>query len=234
MRISVDTILFDLDGTLIEPGIDFGRLNARVLQVCSEAGLDTEAWTDLPALELIDNAVAELRSTDADRAANLAITAARAIMDVEIEAATRVRPYPGVQSFLQALGQAGHKVGIVTRNCRRAADIVLQRFPLSFDILLTRDEALYVKPNPRHLLQALQAMGASAAAVLMCGDHPMDITAGKAIGAYTAAVRTDTIDLERLLQAGPDIVLERVTDLAVHLDSRLVRRGMQVGQRERG
>jgi phosphoglycolate phosphatase len=234
MRISVDTILFDLDGTLIEPGIDFGRLNAKVLQVCTEAGLDTKAWTGLPALEIIENAVASLCSTDVDRAANLAITAAQAIMDVEMEAATRVRPYPGVQGFLQALGQAGHKLGIVTRNCRRATELVLERFPLPFDVLLTRDEVRYVKPDPRHLLQALQAMGATGTAVLMCGDHPMDIAVGKAIGAYTAAVRTDMIDLERLLQAGPDIVLERVTDLADHLDNGLIRRVIEVGQRERG
>jgi phosphoglycolate phosphatase len=221
----VDVILFDLDGTLIEPGIDFAALNARVLQTCYAAGVDVLEWENLPALEIIDHAVGVLGRTDASGAANLAITANRAIIEIELEAATRVSPYPGVPEMLLGLMDAGYRVGIVTRNSRQAVQVALGRWPLRYGVLLTRDDVAHVKPDPEHLAAALSALGAVGSTVLMVGDHPMDIAAGKAIGALTAAVRSDAIGIERLRLAGPDVILERVTDLASFLDARVGQSG---------
>jgi len=189
-----------------------------VREICQQYGVDTTGWDGLPALEVLSQATARLSTRSVDQARNLAITARRAIMEVEVEAAGRVRPYPGVQEMLARLRAAGIHVGIVTRNCREAVQRVLEHSPLQFDALLTRDDVSCVKPDPGHLRAALAAMRAEGTRVLMCGDHPMDVAAGKAIGALTAAVRTDAISLERLTGAAPDLILERVTDLVDHLE----------------
>ncbi|MHB1317765.1 MAG: HAD family hydrolase [Anaerolineae bacterium] len=221
MRYRVDAILFDLDGTLIEPGIDFRALNARVLQTCRAAGVDVSCWEQLPALETLERAVGTLGRTDASGAADLAISANRAIIEIELEAAARVVPFPGVPAMLQNLIDSGYRLGIVTRNSRQAVTAFLERWPLPYQVLLTRDDVAHVKPDPRHLEAALRALGADGTTVLMVGDHPMDIAAGKAIGSLTAAVRSDAIDIERLRQAAPDMILERVTDLVSHLEVRV-------------
>ena len=228
------SVLFDLDGTLIEPGIDFPRLNARVREVCRRAGVDVAPWPALPALEILRHAVEELERVDASRATDLAITADRAIIEIELEAASRVRPYPGVSEMLQGLIDGGYRLGVVTRNCRQAVELVLERWPLPFHVLLTRDDVTHVKPDPRHLTEALVALGADGGGVLMVGDHPMDIAAGKAIGALTAAVRSEAIDVERLLEAGPDMILERVTDIVLYLDAGWFSTRTEPGVRERG
>ncbi len=234
MRLQVDAILFDLDGTLIEPVIDFAELKSRVLEVCTEAGVDASRWASQPALEIIAQAVAELEDDDADRARNLAINADRAIMQIELEAAARVQPYPGVQRMLQALIDEGYKIGIVTRNCRAAVDRVLERWPLPHQVLLTRDDVGHVKPDPRHLDAALDALEARDADVLMVGDHPMDIAAGRAIGAMTVLVRTVHMSEERIGQAAPDLVLDRIVDLMEHLDGHRCTNGARRGSWERG
>lgn len=229
MGYCVDAILFDLDGTLIEPGIDFPALNARVLGTCHAAGIDVSAWEHLPALEIIERAVEALGRTDASGAANLAIAANRAIIEIELEAAGRVAPYPGVSVMLQSLIEMGYRLGIVTRNSRQAVNAFLERWPLPYQVLLTRDDVAHVKPDPEHLEAALRALGAQGMAVLMVGDHPMDVAAGKAIGALTAAVQSDAIAIERLRQAAPDVILERVTDLMSHLETRVDKGGHRTG-----
>jgi len=222
LRYLVDMLLFDLDGTLIEPSIDFARLNGAVLAACEQAGVQIAAWRHLPALEILDRATDDLRGRDAGAAEDLAITADRVIMDIELEAATRTRPYPGVSDMLRELLDAGYKIGVVTRNCRSAVEIVLGRWPLPLQVVLTRDDVARVKPDPGHLIAALESLDAVYGRVLVCGDHPMDVAAGKAIGAVTAAVCSPAIGRERLLEAHPDLILDRITDLARYLDGALV------------
>ncbi|MGI6367784.1 MAG: HAD family hydrolase [Anaerolineae bacterium] len=217
MDLRVETLLFDLDGTLIEPSIDFGLLQNQVLALCRRAGIDPSPWAKLPTLEVISHATAQLALTDEEAAAHLALATNQAIIRIEVEAAQRVAPYPGVPEMLERLSAMGYRVGIVTRNCRQAVEAVLARWPLTCGVLLTRDDVARVKPDPQHLEAALTALGATGTRVAMVGDHPMDMAAGRAIGAATVLVRTEMLTEERLRQAEPDLVLDRVTDLVHHL-----------------
>jgi phosphoglycolate phosphatase len=214
----VDALLFDLDGTLIEPSIDFAAMKTRVLEVCLEAGVDATEWASLPVLEILAHVNARLRGHDPRMAEQLAITADRAIIAVEMQAAEQVRAYPGVIEALQHWKDSGYAVGIVTRNSRRAVDRVLSRWPLPHHVLLTRDDVPHVKPDARHLRAALEALGTPGRPAIMCGDHPMDVAAGQAIGAFTVAVRTDSVSAEALLASGPDLIVDRVIDLRDYLD----------------
>ena len=122
--------------------------------------------------------------------------------------------------MLSDLGAQGYAVGIVTRNCRLAVERILQRSPLPCRVLLTRDDTRHVKPDPRHLTDALHAMGMDGQRALMCGDHPMDIAAGRSIGAVTVGVLRPGVAPAYMAEARPDLVLERVTDLPRYLGRR--------------
>jgi len=103
--------------------------------------------------------------------------------------------------------------GIITRNCRQA---VLRVFPDAetvVGVVLTRDDAPHVKPDPRHLLAALDILGASPERSLMVGDHPMDVATGKAAGTLTAGVASGRIDLAELGRAAPDFLATSVATL---------------------
>jgi phosphoglycolate phosphatase len=212
---NIKAILFDFDGTLVEPTIDFATMRQAVLDVVGRY-VDPAPYAGMYALEMIARVEDGLRHQVA-AAECFATQAQQAIWDVELEAATRANPYPGVSEFLAELGRRGLGVGIVTRNCRVAVEQILARAPLRYDVLLTRDDVPHVKPDPRHLQVALDRLGVPAAQAVMCGDHPMDVMAGQRLGARTVGVLQPGIDASYFAQVGPDLIVPHVADILAHL-----------------
>lgn len=217
----IDAVLFDLDGTLVEPTIDFEAMNQAVHRLAEAFGHLAKGIPRLPALETIARVRGDLAKEDADRAEAFERAALEALVDIEVEASKRARAYKGAVRMLCILVEYGLKVGIVTRNCRLAAEEILRRNPLYYDVLLTRDDVPYVKPDPRHLLAALERLGSRPERAVMCGDHPMDIRAGRAIGAFTVGVLRPGMGSEVFEEEPPDLLLARVADLPHYLERAL-------------
>jgi len=206
--------LFDLDGTLIEQSIDFARMRRLAEDVLRAYGLSPDPWNGLFVLEMIEQAAEALAATaGAERARALRDEARRVVMDLELDAARGARAFAGVPDMLADLHARGLGVAIVTRNCRPAVEYVIAQNGLLCDVLLTRDDVPYVKPDPRHLLIALSRLGARGDEAVMVGDHPSDIQVGQRVGAATVAVLSPGVGPERFAEARPDLILERVTEL---------------------
>jgi len=208
---NVRAILFDFDGTLVEPSIDFDHMREAVLAVARRYGVKARSFGSMPVLEIIDQVTSTLNETHEERA--FIEEAQAAILEIELEAADQVSAYTGVPDMLAQLGTRGYGVGIVTRNCRAAVQRVMRRIPMHYDVLLTRDDVSHVKPDPRHLSAALDMLGVSGASSMMCGDHLMDITAGRRVGAKTAGVLRPGVEPSYFDTVHPDVVLPNVTDL---------------------
>lgn len=178
---NVKAVVFDFDGTLAETNIDFGKMRERIYELIKHWGLWEEGMGENRyVLEVIEAAKAKL--ADEQRRAEFDREAAQALIDVEMETCATAAPYAGVAEALGRLRQAGLKIGIVTRNCRACVEQLVQRHPLPFDVLLTRDDVELVKPDPAHLLAALRALGVEPDQALMVGDHRSDIECAVAAG----------------------------------------------------
>lgn len=214
----VRALLFDFDGTLVRPSIDFAEMQRRVLVLTAGLGVDRAPLEHLPVLEIIVHAQAALGSGSED-AQRFAAQAEALVLQIEMEAADRTGAYAGVPEMLAELKARGYGVGIVTRNCRAAVERILAREPLLHDVLLTRDDVTHVKPDPRHLLSALSALGASPDEALMCGDHAMDVFAGHQIGLCTVQVcEPGVTQATPFAEVEPDLIVTHVTELLGHLD----------------
>jgi len=88
----------------------------------------------------------------------------------------------------------------------------------SFDFVAAPSPGDRVKPEPDLLRRVAQALGVVEKDLVMIGDSPQDILAGKAIGAFTVGVKGGFLPLESLIAAGPDLLLESLDDLADHLE----------------
>jgi len=216
-QISLQAVVFDFDGTLAELVLDFTAMKGRVAGAAAAFLDPVPPPNGLPALEYAERLAALVRQTSPDAAMHFLDAVAASIREQEIEAAANARLFPETRLALAALARRGLKIGIITRNCHAAVNRV---FPDAADfvgVLLARDDARYVKPDPRHLLDALTALGADPARSLMVGDHPMDLATGKAAGTLTAGVASGRVALEELARHGPDYLARDVATLVTLL-----------------
>lgn len=161
----INTVLFDLDGTLTVPVIDFDGLRTRL---------------GLPHGVSITHALNALPAPERERGFEI-------VRDAELEAARLARAAHGAVELSNWLHGNGYATGIITRNFRAAVDVTLQALGLSFDVIITRDCAP-PKPAPDALLEALRRLGRGPDTTLMVGDFRDDMEAGRAAGAMTCLV----------------------------------------------
>ncbi len=206
----IDTVLFDFDGTLVEIDIDFAGMRSGVVALGLEYGVSADS--ELYVLESLENIFGKLLQQDADRAEDFRRRAKKLIVDIELEAAAEARVMPGADEVLRKLRYRGTRIGIVTRNCRPAVMKSLEIAGFVHDTLLTRDDVEKVKPDPQHLLDALNLLDGRPEKALMVGDHPMDVLAGKRAGMKTAAVLTSKPKAD-FAEVSPDLILEGVVEL---------------------
>jgi len=159
---TIDAVIFDLDGTLTAPILDFDLIR-RELGI--QSGPVWEALADMPAWL---------------RARNEAI-----LLHHELAAARASQLNPGTHQVTAALREAGIKQAILTRNCRRSVNITLQKHGLSFDAVITREDDA-VKPSPKPVIQLCHKLQVRPQDCLMVGDYLFDVQSGKAAGAVTA------------------------------------------------
>lgn len=212
------SLIFDFDGTLAELRLDFPAMKRRLKVLAQEYFPDALETPNVPALEWLETLVAVLKERNrAEAAWELEQRANALIKGIEIDAAHCGALFPFTRSLLNELREGGIKIAIITRNCEAAVRIVfpdLDRYCAGF---LARDHVERVKPDPDHLLQALQHLAASSESALMVGDHPLDMQAGKSAGVLTAGVWSGNASEEDLIRAGASLTARNCQELILAL-----------------
>ena len=157
-------LLFDMDGTLTEPMLDFPTIKA-------EMGIGAR-----PILEGLAEMDAESR-----RAAEAVL------LRHEERAAAESALNAGCGDLLQALRRRAIPVALITRNSRLSVETVLARHRLVFDVMVTREDAP-PKPSPEPLRLACRRLRVAEAVAWMVGDGQYDVEAGLAAGVRTVWV----------------------------------------------
>jgi HAD superfamily hydrolase (TIGR01549 family) len=156
-------IIFDLDGTLIDSPLCFKTIRKTL---------------DIPdgnyILEHIEGLPSDIRKEKL-----------KVLEEIEVAAAEKATLFPGVLEVLESAKLQGIKTGILTRNCSAVVNIVLAKFSLSFDLIVTRNEAP-PKPNPEGLLRFVSLWQIDRNNLLFVGDYKFDIDCGNAAGIRTA------------------------------------------------
>jgi HAD superfamily hydrolase (TIGR01549 family) len=160
-------ILFDMDGTLTAPMLDFPRIKA-------EMGIGPR-----PILEALAEMSPEARAA-----------AEEILHRHEEQAAADSTLNPGCVELLDWMAAHRIHVALITRNSLTSVRTVLQRHQLSIDVLITRDDARF-KPDPHPLHLACQRLNMPTADVWMVGDGRYDVEAGLAAGVKTVWVSHD-------------------------------------------
>jgi phosphoglycolate phosphatase len=209
----IEAFIFDFDGTLAIPNIDFGLMRRQVDAIAVRYGVDLVPVKHLYILEMIEVVRAQLGQVGDLRGEDFYGEAHASIVALEMDCARRGGMLPGAMEVLQVLRQQGFKLGVVTRNSASAVRTICATIDSVCDVFLPREGVRFVKPHPEHLQRALDRLDIPAQQAVMVGDGPIDISAGKALGLRTIAVLTGGDRRESLLVSRPDLILNSVADL---------------------
>ncbi|MFG3051286.1 HAD family hydrolase [Kitasatospora sp. NPDC048239] len=210
----VKHVLLDFDGPVCSvfaglPAPEVARRLREGLLIAGEqdpAGAEGE--TDPLALfRLISDARPELtESMDAELAA------------LETEAVRVARPTPGGESVLRAAARSGRLVSVVSNNAGAAITVYLAEHGLSDYVAGVFGRApgdpSSMKPNPRLLLEAMEAAGTGPEHSIFIGDAARDVEAGEAAGVTTIGYANKPGKDAKLAAAGAVVVVELMETIA--------------------
>lgn len=158
---AIEAVIFDLDGTLTQPFLDFDKIRA-------EMGLARDAGPILEALEGLP---------EPERRRCLELLRLR-----EAEAVDNSCLNPGARDALATLRAQGIPVAILTRNTQDNARRVLRRHDLTMDLVLGREEGP-LKPDPRGVFTICRRLKSEPKKTLFVGDYLHDMLCAVAAGA---------------------------------------------------
>jgi phosphoglycolate phosphatase len=178
-------VAFDLDGTLVDTAPDLvASLNA----VLAERGL---APLPLSAARVMvgrgARALIEQGFSAAGEPLDEAETPGLLARFIEIYLgciAEESRPFQGARAALDALAAAGASLCVCTNKPTNLSLALLDALGLltRFAAVVGPDRAPAPKPDPRHLLTAIEAAGGRADRAIMVGDSAVDVGAARAAG----------------------------------------------------
>jgi pyrophosphatase PpaX len=204
------TILFDLDGTLIDSIALILASYRHTILTHRGTALPDEVWLEGLGTPLR----AQFRRLTSDPAEVEAMVTTYRDHNLANHDAM-VRAYGGVLPAVAALAAGGRTLAVVTSKLREGARRGLRHCGLDryFPVVVGADDVERHKPDPEPVLKALEMLDADARTAIFVGDSPHDMAAGRAAGVAVAAALWGPFARHQLQPWQPDRWLERPGDL---------------------
>jgi phosphoglycolate phosphatase len=192
------SVIFDLDGTLIDSVPD---IHATANRVLADEGLEAQSLPQVQSFvgrgvpHLVSRLLAAAGQTpDPARQARM-VAAFLAHYETAFDL---TEPFPGVPQALDRLAAAGHRLAICTNKPEAPARTVLRHLALDhhFPVIIGGDRLPQRKPDPAPLLLARRENGGGPA--LFVGDSDVDAETAAAAGLpfllFTEGYRTAPVE----------------------------------------
>lgn len=220
------TVVFDLDGTLVDTAPD---LTAATNFVLAHKGLAPLTVAEMfPLVGHGSRAMIEagLKSHGA-RVDEPELTRLHEMFlafyadNVAVES----RPFEHIPEVIDSLRAGGANLAVCTNKVERLSKLLMRELDLAqhFAVIAGRDTYAVFKPAPGHLTQAIADAGGRVDHAIMVGDSETDIATARAAGVPCIAVSFGytTVPVRDL---SPDIVIDHYREFLPALDTVLARR----------
>ncbi|NOJ72242.1 pyrophosphatase PpaX [Paenibacillus alvei] len=205
----IRTVLFDLDGTIIDTNELIIETFLHVLRdktpspftrehIIPSMGLTLEEQIRIfTGQDQVDELVAAYREYNVTRHDEL------------------VREFPYVKEVMAELHASGIQLGVVTTKMRATTERALRMFGLIdyLSTIVTVQDVTHPKPHPEPVLRAVEALKADPVQTIMVGDSPADIQAANAAGVVSCGVAWSLKGEAVLRQYEPRHIIHDMRDL---------------------
>jgi len=208
LSLSVNHVLFDLDGTLADTAPDLAyALN----QVRREYGEPPLAYMKIRSVVSLGGA-AMIKLAFAKSPGDSGYDQIRTrFLDIYLENILReTRLFPGIERVLDTLESEDRNWGIVTNKPGWLTDPLLEKMKLSkrAGCVISGDTLPFSKPHPEPLLHACRLMNCLPAETVYIGDAKRDIEAGKNAGMPTVIAGYGYIEEDTALDSwGANLII---------------------------
>jgi phosphoglycolate phosphatase len=209
------TLVFDLDGTLVDTAPDLVAATNHALAALGLPLVPAETLRQaigFGARRMIVDGLQHtgltLPGADVDR------LLARFLDYYEPNLARESRPFEGAVAVLERLRGAGARLAVCTNKRLYLAERLLKELGIDglFSAVAGRDSFPVHKPHPDHVIGAVRMAGGDLASSVMIGDTGIDIAAARAAGVPVigCAFGYSEAPIETL---EPDLVIGHYTEL---------------------
>ncbi len=183
MRNKFKAIYFDLDGTLVDSGLNFSNMKR-----------DLGFPEDCNILEYIETLEDKLEYK----------RACQIIHEHEQTGAENSTLLPGVNELLKYINDAKIPTGIITRNSCEVAKLTLDMHKLDFEHIITRDN-FAAKPAPDSLNYLCELHKINPESAIYIGDYLYDIQTAKNANVQAGLYLNDA---NHVLKPEADIIID--------------------------
>jgi phosphoglycolate phosphatase len=218
------TIVFDLDGTLIDTAVDLldslnFSLGTAGLAPVSQSGFRTQLG--MGGRVMIERAFAAVQRSLAD--GELDRLHATFLDHYTAGIPGRSALYPGAAAALERFAGAGYLMAICTNKLEHNARSLLEALGTlpNFAAISGQDTFTFRKPDPRHLIETVIRAGGTPDRAVMIGDSRTDIDTAKAAGIPVIAVDFGYTD-RHVREFEPSHIVSHFDEISLDLTERLM------------
>jgi HAD superfamily hydrolase (TIGR01549 family) len=208
------TVLFDVDGTLVDSNLLHVDAWQRAFSRC---GVDVDSWRIHRAIGQDSALLVETLAGDRDPAWVDEVKGLHS--EYYGELAPRLRRFGSVPELLATLDGRGIRVVLATSAPQD--ELRLLREAIDADAAIhaatSADDVDTAKPAPTLIEVALERAGADASEALFVGDSTWDMIAARRAGVAPYGLRSGGVSAAELQEAGAVEVFDDPADLLAHL-----------------
>lgn len=208
-RRKITTVLFDLDGTIIDTNELIIESFLHALKGVVPASFNREHI--IPSMgETLTNQLQQFSGQSDVAGLTQLYREYNHLRHDEM-----VALFPGVAEVVAQLRSAGIRLGIVTTKMRATTIRALELLGLYeyMDTIVTLDDVEHAKPHPEPVAKAIEALGTDPSDTIMVGDSTVDMKSAIAAGAIPVGVSWSLKGEEKLFEAGAEHMLREMQEL---------------------
>lgn len=208
----INAVIFDVGGTLVKTDEAILEAVTRALQEQGIEFKDKEKVVNVfgqGQLKNVQTAVdVSYAGTDREEKIQECFASFKKIFPRQVLSYFKV--IPQVLTGLDALRKKGMKLAVLTGFNRDETEFFLDKMKLRpyFDLVLSAEDIVKPRPDPRGLLLAMEQLGLPKEECLYVGDAWVDIQFARNAGVKVAGVKTGAQDNRLLEQEQPDYMVD--------------------------
>jgi len=210
-----NTVVFDLDGTLIDTAPDLTAAMNHVLAELGRPTLAEEAVRHMVghgARMLLRRGLSASGPEPSDRDIEDLVPAFLEFYGEHV--ADRSVPFPGMAGALDTLALDGARFGICTNKPEGLSVSLIRALDLEarFPVIVGADTLPVRKPDPRPLQHAIERLGGTIENTIYIGDSETDLKTARAVGVPVILVTWGYTPVP-VAELGGDLLIDRFSDL---------------------